>query len=225
MPRRRTRARKGQSQRSGPANTSLSYLPTSVPRSFSFGATVGFPRKLHVRHRIVFNYRLTAGVPLVYSCNGMYDPELSILGHQPLYFDQLAAIYAHYTVFASTIKVDMVALNVIATPVTVYISPNPTPVTNYFQATEQPSASTTVVSGMQGPGHGTLSNRWSAKEYFGGNIYDNDDLQGSGTANPVEQSYYVILSSNVDAAEPNLQCYVTITFDAVWDELRTMALS
>ena len=43
-----------------------------------------------------------------FGVNCLYDPYLSVGGTQPLYFDQLAAIYSHYTVMKSRIKVTMI---------------------------------------------------------------------------------------------------------------------
>lgn len=40
-----------------------------------------------------------------WSCNGLYDPEHALGGHQPLYFDDMMRIYQNYYVFASRIEV------------------------------------------------------------------------------------------------------------------------
>lgn len=41
----------------------------------------------------------------VFSANGMYDPDITGVGHQPRGFDQLMALYDHYVVIASKITV------------------------------------------------------------------------------------------------------------------------
>lgn len=40
----------------------------------------------------------------MYSANGLYDPNISGTGHQPIGFDQMMQFYDHYTVIASKIK-------------------------------------------------------------------------------------------------------------------------
>lgn len=45
---------------------------------------------------------------LAYRGNSLFDPEVALGGHQPLYFDQYSAIYAHYRVMASKIKIDAI---------------------------------------------------------------------------------------------------------------------
>jgi len=42
---------------------------------------------------------VTAGY--VYSCNGLYDPNITGTGHQPMGFDQLMVIYQRYTVIGA----------------------------------------------------------------------------------------------------------------------------
>lgn len=197
----------------------------SVPRSFGFGSTVGFPKKLHVRHRYTVQNSISSGAPQQFSCNGMYDPGLSLFGGQPLYFDQVAAIYNHYTVFASRCHIEFLNEDQLAVPIALYIAPSTTPATSYLQAREQPGAIQKVCPGVGGAGHVALTLTWNAKDYFGGDVYDNDDLQGSASANPVEQSYFTVFVANLGAGVIAGRVQVTIEYDAVWDELRTIALS
>lgn len=44
----------------------------------------------------------------VYRASSIYDPDLSGTGHQPFYFDQLAAIYQYFSVTDSTISIQVV---------------------------------------------------------------------------------------------------------------------
>jgi hypothetical protein len=46
----------------------------------------------------------TCGVH-VFSANGLYDPDITSTGHQPRGFDQLMAMYDHYVVISSAIRV------------------------------------------------------------------------------------------------------------------------
>ncbi len=41
----------------------------------------------------------------IFKCNGIFDPDTTSTGHQPLFRDELAALYAEYRVVKSRIKV------------------------------------------------------------------------------------------------------------------------
>jgi hypothetical protein len=161
----------------------------------------------------------------------MYDPELSLTGSQPLYFDQLAAIYDHYTVFASRIIVEVLNAGSGLGVGVVYVEDDTSIVTSFKQAAEQPSATLakTIPSKDAQAKPVVFRKSWDAKSYFGGDIYDNDNLQGNASSNPSEQSYYTVvfsgLASGGSVDEMTAGAYVTIEYDAVWDELRTMARS
>ena len=45
------------------------------------------------------------GVPHYFSCNGIHDPDVSGVGHQPYGHDTLASLYNHYSVDKAVIKV------------------------------------------------------------------------------------------------------------------------
>lgn len=78
-----------------------------IPR----GIATPFPRTRLVRHRYVENITFPAaagaGFPTsyVFAANGIYDPNVTGVGHQPLYHDEMAALYQYYTVVGSRIKV------------------------------------------------------------------------------------------------------------------------
>jgi len=70
-----------------------------------------FPTKKIVRHRYIDSITMPAasgaGLPSQYVmwANNLYDPDLTGVGHQPLYHDEMAAKYQCYTVLVSSIKV------------------------------------------------------------------------------------------------------------------------
>lgn len=70
----------------------------------------GFPQTKLVKMRYVDqNATLDPGAGLIqstsYSCNSLYDPDISATGHQPMGFDQWSKIYRRYTVLSSKITV------------------------------------------------------------------------------------------------------------------------
>jgi len=70
----------------------------------------GFPQSKLVKLRFVdSNLTLDPGAGLitshVYSCNSIYDPDITTTGHQPMGHDQWSKIYRRYTVLSSKITV------------------------------------------------------------------------------------------------------------------------
>lgn len=71
----------------------------------------GFPNNLTVRHRYVDHVFIpTTGIAFntgayAFRPNSMFDPNSTGAGHQPANRDDFAAIYSHYTVLSSKIKV------------------------------------------------------------------------------------------------------------------------
>jgi len=78
----------------------------------------GFPDKLVTKLRYVDNYQLTGAVGVpgtnVFRMNSPFDPDLSGVGHQPMYYDQFAgavgsAPYSRYRVLSAKITVRFAA--------------------------------------------------------------------------------------------------------------------
>lgn len=70
-----------------------------------------FPNSKMVRHKYVDTVTMSvAGAPGVaqlyqFRANSMYDPDYTGVGHQPMFRDEMAAQYKHYTVLRSNIIV------------------------------------------------------------------------------------------------------------------------
>jgi hypothetical protein len=66
------------------------------PRAGPFPTT--FPAELHYSDFFDFNTTIGAVVYQKFRANSLYDPDETGTGHQPLYFDSLAALYSKYRV-------------------------------------------------------------------------------------------------------------------------------
>lgn len=154
----------------------------------------------------------------------MYDPNISGTGHQPLYFDQCVPIYDHYTVMRSRIRVQVLGSpNYLAS---LFINDDVGVPSGLILGGEFPSNAKPVLSPPNTVRPLTLTRSWDAKFYFGGDIFDNDNLQGTVAANPTEQSYYTFMCRAADGSSTlNITLQVDIEYDAVWDELKSLATS
>jgi len=140
-----------------------------------------------------------------------------------MYFDNLAAVYDHYTCFASRIKIQV--LGSAAFRAGLFVSDDTTVPSSVIVAAEQPSSAMFGLSPITSVKPFERSLSWDAKQYFGGDIFDNDNLQGTASANPTEQSYYIFNIAAADGTSTvNWTLAVEIEYDAVWDELKQQAI-
>lgn len=189
----------------------------------------GFPPKIQVKHRYVEAIGLAAvagGVSTqLFRCNGMFDPNYSGTGHQPLYFDQLSAVYDHFTVLKSYLKLTVSTTSTTPQIVTCFINDDTTVTPSGIEARmEQSSAKSVQITAGEGPK--TMYISWDAYKTFGGSILGNDNLQGSAAADPTEQSLFTISAqcASFDTATTVIGT-AEIVYVAVWDEIRDIASS
>lgn len=156
-----------------------------------------FPR----RYRCTLVYEenqqvtMTASVmtPYVYSLNGLYDPNITSTGHQPMYFDQLMSIYNHYQVIAAKVTFQPLSASVNQLSWCI-VEADSASTTNSAYDGERPGAQ--VLSGMGAYLSGQkLFLTYSARKTFGPGAIGDADLIGTASANPSEQSYLHIQCS------------------------------
>ena len=73
----------------------------------------------------------------------------------------------------------------------------------------------------------TIYKNWDVKSAFTTNPLANPNLQGDAASNPVETQAFIIFNRPVDQTVVSMMfnLYVSIEYDAVWTELRTMTMS
>lgn len=221
------RSKRTKSRRSNFRKKNSTYNKTKV----QFG--LGLPKRATVTHRYVETIVMTSTAGVIakqqFIANGMFKPNITSSGHQPLYFDQFTALYDHYTIIGSkiTVKVCAGTANEAASQFTIMLnddtsSSNITDPDNAFEQSQHapmkllpPNTNNTY----------TLHKGFSPKKTFGGSILGNDLLQGTSTTNPTEASYYDLYFASVGSANTTCAVQVLIEFIAVWDELKEVAQS
>lgn len=192
----------------------------------------GFPKMVKQMHNYVESFYLQSATGAnnyyAFSCNGMYDPNITGTGHQPYYFDQMTALYDHYCVIGSQIEVTYVLAddNQASIHVSLSVDDNNTQTSaNPLVIAEMPDSVYDMVGTQTGEQRKLVMN-WSAKKYFGKNPLANTELQGTSAANPAEQSYFYINIKTADAAATSaLYFTVKISYIAIWKELKEVAAS
>jgi hypothetical protein len=161
----------------------------------------------------------------LFSCNSLYDPNVTSTGHQPLYFDQMGYLYNHYVVIGSICKAKFIPATGASSNVPIrcvgFINDN-----NSFASSsnintlEEQSLATKRTTSPNNNRPVSMTLKWSAKKYFGGSVMANTELQGTTAAGPAEQSYFAFAALAVDGVTPiDMFLEVEIRYIAVWKEL------
>jgi len=161
-----------------------------------------------------------------FSCNGLFDPNNTGTGHQPLYFDQLISIYDHYTVLSSTITIQPTTINVnVPFIVATYVDDDTSGAIGVSSVLERPGVKWQQVMPLAGQSS-KLKCTWNAKKIFGPGTQADPSMQGNVSGNPTEASYFLIyVGGNIDASLSTIRVLVTIEYKCVWDEFTTIAQS
>lgn len=129
----------------------------------------------------------------VFAANGLYDPDITGTGHQPIGFDQMMFFYYHYTVVRTKISVDF-RNNSGSVPCWCAVSRNsaPTVVTIPDELIESGNIEYRRIN--QSPDWDCFKRIVIDMDVgqFAGvpNLLDNSDFRGSNAANPVEIEYF-----------------------------------
>ena len=132
-----------------------------------------------------------------FSCNGLYDPDITGVGHQPLGFDQLMPFFAKYTVIGAKIRVlfsnsDVDRSQIVGIIVT---DENPT-IGDLEQAIENGNAVYTQI-GRAGTGDDLrqLHYQVNPNKFLGISAPLSDDrVKGTSASNPSEQCYFTVFA-------------------------------
>lgn len=191
-------------------------------RSVNLG--FGFPKTLKMKHRYVETIRLvsSSGVPAFqrFRANGIYDPNQTGVGHQPMYYDQCALLYNHWKVIGSKISVKFVPTLSTTVPQHVGILADDDTNNSSIVTTLQEQTDTRKSAIAWAPGKPTtLTNKFSARKIYGPGIGGNTRLEGDTTADPTEQFYFTIFNAPLDnATGVGVDCIVTIDYIVLWTE-------
>lgn len=176
-----------------------------------------------VRYVEAISITLTLGVGNArFTANGLYDPNQSGTGHQPMYFDQLMAVYDHYTVLKSKIKITPSYSGTLY--FAAYVDDDTSGPSNFTSAMEYDESKGYLRNGAVSV-FPPINLSWDAVKKFGPNPLANDNLQGTSSANPAEISTYYITVYDPSTPNTSMQCLVEMEFQVVWDEFATTSPS
>lgn len=193
---------------------------------------LGFPKRIVQKHKYVETVYLTSNsgtfVNYIVSCNGMYDPNLTGAGHQPMYFDQMGVLYDHYCVIGSKCKFTFCPTTVPTgqTRAAAYVNDDGSVTASIIETVSENSLGSRIVAIPPGDNKSrSITLKWSAKKYFPGSTLANVNLQGTTSANPTEASTYVIGFQSDLTSTQEMTITIELEYIAVWSELRDVAPS
>lgn len=237
--RKRTRASSGSSKkRKLYAKKTRGPRVTSKNLSFaSFGRTI--PTTLTATHRYcVPSVQAAVGAggtaQIFYKCNGLYDPEDAVGGHQPYLFDQMNALYNHWTVVASKMTILITPLYDLGT--------NPG---NFWTFSLMLNDDSSMAGGVQttieqgsnvswantGPNTDTITLRssWDIRKEFGIKTYADavglSRFQGTSSADPTELTHFLLSAQNNASNQGRFAYVTTIDYKVIWSEPKDAASS
>lgn len=138
--------------------------------------------------------------------NSLFDPDYTNVGHQPLYYDQLApTLYQFYRVLWCDVNLRFVNTTTAPTTVIVYVSTLPAPsYPNPQTAVELPNSESLMLAGVNAGG---AMRSWRKKvviaPHFGVSskaLKQEDDFAAGYAANPVNTLYLHIWTCGLTAA-------------------------
>lgn len=170
----------------------------------------------------------------VFRANSLFDPDYALGGHQPLGFDQWAAIYDHYCVVGS--KITATALNVTNANGGPYrfvlrLDDTDRTWTTWSHIMEHPGTSPMAQYGHPvdaGTGHASVSQTFSAKKFFKtSRILSDDRFNSLVTANPSEDALFTLFANNASSTfDPSTVYFqIEIEYIAVFTEPRQIPQS
>lgn len=199
---------------------------------------IAFPKKQPFPSQLVTTLRYSQEVTVstgltgqgwgTMCCNGLYDPDVGGIGHQPMYFDQLMAVYNHYCVLKSNITTQYAYSPVSATSpfrYSLFIDDDATP--SVGTGTDAMERTGSVTKWVNIAYDGTLASKlkkyWSSGFTFPGDALSRDELQGNSTSNPAEVSNFIIFVDGAASyASTSITFLVHMEFTVVFDEWKSV---
>lgn len=165
----------------------------------------------------------------VYSANGLYDPNISGVGHQPVGFDQFMACYVLYTVTKSTIKVTFCNAATVDQVVGLSIQSLTTTSSDPSVYIENQDCVWGVVegTGLGGPSTKTLTLECDMRKQARTDIFNDSAYGGYVNSNPSIQKYFHLFVAAADGtSDPGaVTCIVQIDYEVYFRDNQLNALS
>lgn len=165
----------------------------------------------------------------VFAANGLYDPDVTGTGGQPMGFDQMNLFYNHYTVLRCRITVLASNTSATLTPMfAVTVSGSSSVITSPEQLVEAGDVATNWLGFAGAKGSRATFKRSVNMAAFQGvdDIMDDPNMRGDAASNPTEMVYFHLNTWNPSSAtQITTNFQVLMEFDTMFHEPRIPSLS
>lgn len=165
----------------------------------------------------------TGAVPDQHSfrANGLFDPDYSATGHQPMGFDQYMALYNHFEVISSKCTAKFIPSGARAY-VGVYLDDDSSSLPAFTTLIEQRANKTGLLIGSSVKPF-TIKTYYSQRKAFGKRVAGAVDQRGSINSDPTELQYFKIWQRGINAVDPPAtMVLVRIEYIVKFTEFKTL---
>lgn len=179
---------------------------------------------------ISLNPGIGTGVSYVFSANGLFDPNITGGGHQPVGFDQYMTLYELYTVTASMIKVTFINTDTANAQLVLVCNRDLSTTDADPRVYLENGATVWDIIGRAGAGNDikTIRKAMDLRQFSNNkDIMSEDNYAGTNATNPQEEQYYIVSACSTDLTTDtgSITAFVEITYETYFRQPRQAALS
>lgn len=216
-----SKKRKNQSRWSANASKRRRLVANNT-RSLVTWSDYGFPERIGTKLRYVENLYLTSNTSNTFRLNSLFDPNLTGVGHQPMYHDQFSLIYGKYRVKGAKITVKFTSNQAPATAASnsspcfvgiVCSSSSSMVSTGIEQRSEEDANSVKILQDKTGGNNVVTCYQTFSPKRDLGLSFDDDSLVASTSNNPASVYYAHVWIEDVVDTTPAVVVNVTIEYN------------
>lgn len=154
----------------------------------------------------------------VFSANGLYDPNISGVGHQAMGFDQMSALYQEYLVKGCYVKAQFVNSEAAAGAIVGFaFTQTASSSADIRQYIENGNCYYTVVGSSGGKDCATVTGGMDISKMAGFNVDSGSEYAGGQTYNPTAQIYCHVFALGITGGDPGqTQASVELRYEGEW---------
>jgi hypothetical protein len=213
------------------ARARLRYSKAFVPRGPKYFGPVPTYGSFKFKYSELLSLNAPIGIATYHTfrANSLFDPDFTSTGHQPYGFDQIMALYWHFTVVGAKITVETVNSDTTTVPTIVFCRTRAQAdtITDMAAIMEAPRTDWALIAAGGAPTR-RVSSTFGASNFFGKQfVVGGSDYRGSSSANPNELAFFQvgIAGANIGDDPQAQNVCVTIEFSAVMTEPRIQTQS
>lgn len=185
----------------------------------------GFPKSIITKIRYCDTYTMTSTSGSVArqfnSANGIYDPDISGTGHQPMWHDNYASIYNNYIVLGSKITVHFQSQSVDRSYVVGILGDDDSSTSTTLTTLQESNNSVWTVHGTNHHGASILSLTYEPLGDIGVAVKDDGYMSNPTTSNPTQQWYYCLYVAALGTDSGTVWATVNIEYTVKYIELKS----